>query len=388
LAPKLRKFPLDGALSREYKYSCKRIRGQSPAEERLMMTTSNRISGGFVAKWEGTCGKCAQPIHIGDRITQNGAGRPAVGYYGSKRYAHVSCGIVREAVAVVAAASIEQEKAEEAKQVSPVIATLVNDWIGVVQKTRALVSQIGAKIVVSPRASIKGAQLLRAGIAPKFIVEAIFGRYRAETAWTQVGIHAEEFARRSGLIETDRKWIKAAAKAGTQHKAFKSLVMLAMALNGEDKNIWLAGPAGSGKTTAARKLADALDLGERFDFNGAIDTEYKLSGFVDAKGRVVSTAFRKIWENGGVYLFDECDASMPGALLAFNAALANGVAAFPDGSIKRHPETVIIAAANTWGFGGDANYIGRAKLDAAFLDRFVTLAWGYDEDLERTIALG
>jgi cobaltochelatase CobS len=79
---------------------------------------------------------------------------------------------------------------------------------------------------------------------------------------------------------------------------------------------------------------------------------------------------------------------MPGALLAFNAALANGVAAFPDGSIKRHPETVIIAAANTWGFGGDANYIGRAKLDAAFLDRFVTLAWGYDEDLERTIALG
>jgi hypothetical protein len=207
-----------------------------------MMTTSNRISGGFVAKWEGTCGKCAQPIHIGDRITQNGAGRPAVGYYGSKRYAHVSCGIVREAVAVVAAASIEQEKAEEAKQVSPVIATLVNDWIGVVQKTRALVSQIGAKIVVSPRASIKGAQLLRAGIAPKFIVEAIFGRYRAETAWTQVGIHAEEFAKRSGLIETDRKWIKAAAKAGTQHKAFKSLVMLAMALNGEDKNIWLAGP--------------------------------------------------------------------------------------------------------------------------------------------------
>lgn len=47
---------------------------------------------------------------------------------------------------------------------------------------------------------------------------------------------------------------------------------------------------------------------------------------------------------------------------------------------------MVLAAANTWGFGGDAKYIGRAKLDAAFLDRFVTLSWGYDENLERTLA--
>src|SRR5690606_7558053 len=92
-------------------------------------------------------------------------------------------------------------------------------------------------------------------------------------------------------------------------------------------NVWLAGPAGSGKTTAAEQVAKALKL--KFYFNGAIDTEYKLSGFVDAHGRIVSTAFREAYTNGGVYLFDEVDASLPSATLAFNAALANGQCDFP-----------------------------------------------------------
>lgn len=353
--------------------------------------TAIRKSGGFIAKWTGTCGKCMQAINPGDQITQNGAGRPQVGYYGSKRYAHVSCGVVREAVAVVAEAVAIERAIENATAVSP-YAEQAGRWVTVVQRTRKLASEHKAQFVISPRASIKGAQLLRQGVSPADVVEAIFGRYRGVDKWQMVGTHAEEFARISSTnnVECAARWNKMTERAGkVRHERFGKLVMLVSALGNEDKNIWLAGPAGSGKTTAARKLAAALGYDEEseFDFNGAIDTEYKLSGFVDAKGRVVSTAFRKIWENGGVYLFDECDASMPGALLAFNAALANGYAAFPDGTIKRNERTVIIAAANTWGFGGDANYVGRAKLDAAFLDRFVTLTWNYDENLERNIAL-
>lgn len=354
-----------------------------------MMAT--KFNGGFVAKWNGTCGKCSQPINIGDRISQNGAGRPAVGYYGSRRYQHVSCGIVREAIAAVTAAENKVEAAEDSKTLTP-FSEQASRWVDVVQKTRKLAADNKAQFVISPRASIKGAQLLRAGVSPADVVEAIFGRYRGVEKWSVVGYYAEEFARISATnnAEAAKHWKTRAERAGTvRHQAFDKLVMLASALNNEDKNIWLTGPAGSGKTTAARKLTSALNYDEdsEFEFNGAIDTEYKLSGFVDAKGRVVSTAFRRIWENGGVYLFDECDASMPGALLAFNAALANGYAAFPDGTIKRHDKTVVVAAANTWGFGGDANYVGRAKLDAAFLDRFVTLTWNYDETLERKIAL-
>lgn len=149
-------------------------------------------------------------------------------------------------------------------------------------------------------------------------------------------------------------------------------------------NIMLVGPAGSGKTTLAHQAADSL--GVQFYFNGAISSEYKLTGFVDAQGRIVSTAFRKAYENGGLYLFDEIDASMPDALLAFNAALANGHMDFPDGTVKRHSDFYCVAAANTFGKGADRVYVGRNQLDAASLDRFIVFNVDYDERLEKALA--
>jgi hypothetical protein len=167
---------------------------------------------------------------------------------------------------------------------------------------------------------------------------------------------------------------------GRQHRQYPTLV----AAVGAGLNVWIAGPAGGGKTTAAEACAIALGL--PFSADGALDTEYKVSGFTDAQGRIVSTAFRKAYTEGGLHLFDECDASLAGATLAMNAALANGFAMFPDGMKKRHPDFRCIAAANTWGLGATFDYVGRNKLDAAFLDRFVTVAWDYDESLERDIA--
>lgn len=173
---------------------------------------------------------------------------------------------------------------------------------------------------------------------------------------------------------------------GVQHRDFPALLTMCMArkADGNRLNVFMSGPAGSGKTRAAEEAAKAMGLD--FAFNGAIDTEYKLLGFTDAMGRLVSRPFRRIFEHGGVYLFDECDASMPAALLALNAALANGVCDFPDGPVRRHADCVIIAAANTWGHGATADYVGRLKMDAASLNRFVKLAWPYDEALERKLA--
>jgi hypothetical protein len=173
---------------------------------------------------------------------------------------------------------------------------------------------------------------------------------------------------------------RSAVDIGIQHHLFPVLLQALTA----GCNVWLSGPAGSGKTTAAQACAKALNL--PFYFNGAIDSEYKLLGFIDAQGRIVSTQFRQAFEHGGLYLFDECDASMPGATLAFQAALANGFADFPGGAIQRHPDCHFIAAANTWGNGATYDYVGRNKMDAAFLDRFVRMGWDYDENLERAIA--
>lgn len=164
------------------------------------------------------------------------------------------------------------------------------------------------------------------------------------------------------------------------HKSFPKLLNILQ----QRLNVYLCGPAGSGKTTAAKQCAEALKV--PFYFTGAIANEYKLTGFIDAQGKIVSTDFRKAYENGGLFLFDEIDASFPQAVLAFNAALANDFMDFPDKRVQKHENFYCIAAANTIGMGADRQYVGRNQLDAASLDRFVFLDWQYDENLEQELA--
>lgn len=161
-------------------------------------------------------------------------------------------------------------------------------------------------------------------------------------------------------------------------------VLTARGADGYSFPVFLPGPAGSGKTTAAQHLA--RDFGIDWHHNGAIDADYRLLGFIDAAGRYHDTEFRKAYETGGVYLFDEVDASNPNALVALNAALENQHCAFPDRTVERHKDCHIIAAANTYGTGATFDYVGRNKLDGATLDRFIFLAWPFDEELERALS--
>jgi cobaltochelatase CobS len=147
---------------------------------------------------------------------------------------------------------------------------------------------------------------------------------------------------------------------------------------------FLVGPAGSGKTTLARQIAEALS--RPFYMQARVTSEYKLTGFIDANGKAVQTDFRRAYEEGGVFLFDEIDASDADALTAFNAPLANGYADFPDGQVKQHPDFVAIAAGNTFGRGANREYVGRQQLDAATLDRFAIFEVDYDEKLEKALA--
>lgn len=167
---------------------------------------------------------------------------------------------------------------------------------------------------------------------------------------------------------------------GTVHKAMPRIVRAL----GAGLNVYLHGPAGSGKTTAGRKCAEAF--GVPFYTAAKVESEYLLLGFKDARGETVRTQFREAYEHGGVFLFDELDASAPGAVVALNMALANGICPFPDGNVQRHAEFYCIAAGNTKLTGATRQYAGRSQLDAASVDRFYFLEFGYDEALELALA--
>ena len=170
------------------------------------------------------------------------------------------------------------------------------------------------------------------------------------------------------------------------HEKFDLLRRLCLPgrLNAGRRNIWLAGPAGSGKTTAAEQLAELLGL--ECESHGALTSPYDVLGHFDIKGEYRSTALRRRFEFGGVLLLDEIDACDQRALVILNQALSNGQTTFPDRTVPRHPDCIVIASANTWGFGGDGNYMARMKQDAAALDRFVTISWHYDPVFEASLA--
>lgn len=155
-----------------------------------------------------------------------------------------------------------------------------------------------------------------------------------------------------------------------------------------DEPVFLAGPAGSGKNVICKQIAKALDLD--FYFSNAVTQEYKLTGFTDANGTYHESQFYKAFRNGGLFMLDEMDASIPEVLIILNAAIANRYFDFPApiGYVEAHPDFRVVAAGNTFGNGADYDYVGRSQLDAASLDRFAVVKVDYDSRIEESCANG
>jgi hypothetical protein len=168
---------------------------------------------------------------------------------------------------------------------------------------------------------------------------------------------------------------------GRQHELFPTLVRLL----GLRLNVYLKGPAGSGKTTAAEKAAEGLGLSFYCQSMGPQTSQANLLGYMDANGHYVPGLLYEPFNSGGVVCLDEIDNSNPGVLTVLNSALSNGYCSFPCGMVRRHTDCVFVACANTFGKGADALYVGRQQLDAATLNRFAVLDWGYDEAFERDL---
>lgn len=166
------------------------------------------------------------------------------------------------------------------------------------------------------------------------------------------------------------------------HEKFAELLYVAK----KRRHAFLWGPAGSGKSTAAAQVAHAEGLKYGYVSLDPQTSTSRLFGFIDATGRYVTTRFRQIYEEGGVFCVDEGDNASPNLLTALNSALENGSCAFPDGMVDRHPDFVLVMTGNTNGRGGDVAYVSRRPLDPAFLDRFYAIQWPIDEKMERLAA--
>lgn len=153
-----------------------------------------------------------------------------------------------------------------------------------------------------------------------------------------------------------------------------------------DVPVYLYGPAGSGKNVLVEQVARMLDLD--FHFMGCVTDEFKLAGFVDAAGAYHETEFYRAFKYGGIFFLDEFDASDPTVAIALNGAIANRYFAFPEETVRAHPDFRVVAAGNTLGTGRDAVYTGRMQLDAASLNRFATIPVGYDSAIDSYCAKG
>lgn len=169
---------------------------------------------------------------------------------------------------------------------------------------------------------------------------------------------------------------------GVTHAQFENLLKVV----GVNQPVLLVGPAGTGKTHSAFEVSEAFGLKFHSIAVGSQTSKSDLVGYLDANHNYVRTQFREAYEHGGLFLLDEADAGNSNVLILLNAALSNGYMAFPDGMIAKHEDFRMVATANTYGHGASRQYVGRNQLDAATLDRFVTISWDIDDKVESSLA--
>ena len=159
-------------------------------------------------------------------------------------------------------------------------------------------------------------------------------------------IHTSQQAAEASISEFDtrlanmealkRLEIKIPGKAkpidvGVQHEAFPKLVEYASI----GLNVFMRGPAGSGKTSAGAALAQALGRPFSVVPLGPQTSKSDLMGYMNGAGNYVPSLLRTGYETGHVVLLDEIDAANPAVLTIINGLLANGHGGFPDKMVGR-----------------------------------------------------
>lgn len=143
------------------------------------------------------------------------------------------------------------------------------------------------------------------------------------------------------------------------------------------RSLYLAGPAGSGKTSLGEQVAARLGWQcitlscnartERADIVGYMGLKDGGTAFVD--GPLVTAA-----REGRLIIFDEGDALPPSVTIVLNRVLEGAPLFIPETgeTIKPHPDFRIAFTGNTRGRGDETgSFRARQVQDAAILDRFL-----------------
>ena len=169
--------------------------------------------------------------------------------------------------------------------------------------------------------------------------------------------------------EERQKYLNESKKLGFNFTDLSPDKKLRRTIEAGIKNIWMVGPAGCGKSTMARNVAEDMELPYLCISCGIGTSATEFIGYKYPTRE--STRFSEFYAKPSVILIDELTALDPAVAQILNAALANDEIETTTGLVHRHPECVIIATSNTFGSGCDRQYVANNQLDASTIDRFV-----------------
>jgi hypothetical protein len=166
-----------------------------------------------------------------------------------------------------------------------------------------------------------------------------------------------------------KKYLEENEKNSISFDSLRPKDKLAKLIDIGQKNIWMVGAAGSGKSTITRNCAIEKELPYLCISCGIGTSAAEFIGYKYPER--TATRFSEFYSKPSIILIDEITALDPAVGQVLNAALANDEIETTTGLVHRHPECIIVATSNTFGFGADRQYVANNQLDASTIDRFV-----------------
>lgn len=162
----------------------------------------------------------------------------------------------------------------------------------------------------------------------------------------------------------------------------KGIADIELLINAGITNIWLVGPAGCGKTTICGYVGEKLGVPVTVIPCGAGTSATTFLGYKYPERE--GTPFVHAFAQEGIVVLDEFTSLEAQVAQIVNGALANGELSSTIGTFQRHEKCIIIATSNTFGKGGDRQYVANQQLDASTIDRFTggILEIDYDDEYE------